>query len=55
MNYRLAYGGIARAVLVLDTPGPTPATLTHVQFDKLQRPYFPADPEVPGLQPTILE
>ena len=55
MNYRLAYGAIARAVFVLDTPGPTPATLKHVQFDKLQRPYFPADPEVPGLQPTILE
>jgi microcystin degradation protein MlrC len=54
MNYRLAYGAIARAVFVLDTPGPTPATLKHVQFNKLQRPYFPADLEVPGLQPTIL-
>ncbi|MBM3804799.1 MAG: hypothetical protein FJW26_21125 [Acidimicrobiia bacterium] len=26
MNYRLAYGRIARAVYVLNTPGPTPAT-----------------------------
>ena len=55
MNYRLAYGEIAKAMIVLDTPGPTPATLRHVVFKKLQRPYFPADPEVPNLQPTILK
>ncbi len=54
MNYRLAYGKIAKGMLVLDTPGPTPATLKHVEFKKLKRPYFPADSEVPGLEPTIL-
>ena len=54
MNYRRAYGDIARAFLVLDTPGPTPATLRHVQFKKLERPYFPLDEEIPGLEPTIL-
>ena len=54
MNYRQAYGAIAKAVVVLDTPGPTPATLKHVRFKKLSRPYFPADTEIPGLQPTIL-
>ena len=54
MNYRLAYGAISKAVIVLDTPGPTPATLKHVTFTKLRRPYFPADVDVPGLQPTIL-
>jgi microcystin degradation protein MlrC len=55
MNYRLAYGAIAKAMFVLDTPGPTPATLKHVHFKKLSRPYFPADVDVPGLQPTILK
>ena len=55
MNYRLAYGDIAQGVFVLDTPGPTPATLKHVHFSKLRRPYFPADIDVPGLQPTILK
>ncbi len=55
MNYRLAYGAIAKATIVLDTPGPTPATLKHVDFKKLSRPYFPADPDIPGLQPTILK
>lgn len=54
MNYRHAYGDIAKAVFVLDTPGPTPATLRHVEFRKLKRPYFPADLDVPGLEPTIL-
>ena len=54
MNYRQAYGDIAKAVFVLDTPGPTPATLKNVNFAKLQRPYFPADLDIPGLEPTVL-
>ena len=54
MNYRLTYGGIARGMIVLDTPGPTPATLRHVRFEKLKRPYFPADPDVPGIEPVVL-
>ena len=53
MNYRQAYGDFATAVIVLDTPGPTPATLKHVDFKKLQRPYFPADPDV-ELEPRLL-
>ncbi len=54
MNYRQPYGDIAREMIILDTPGPTPATLRHVKFKSLRRPYFPADPEIPGLQPTVL-
>ncbi len=54
MNFRLAYGDIARGMFVLDTPGPTPATLKHVDFKKLKRPYFPADAEIENLTPTIL-
>jgi len=54
MNYRHAYGDIAQAIFVLDTPGPTPASLKHVQFEKLQRPYFPADTDVPDLEPIVL-
>ncbi|MCH2127306.1 MAG: M81 family metallopeptidase [Pirellulaceae bacterium] len=55
MNYRLAYGKLAKKMIVLDTPGPTPATLRHVQFKEMKRPYFPADVEVAGLKPTILQ
>lgn len=49
MNYRLAYGEFAKAVYVLDTPGPTPATLRNLQFRKLQRPYFPLDDDLTGM------
>lgn len=53
MNYRLAYAGVAREALILDTPGPTPAVLDNVPFRKLQRPYFPIDREIPGLLPAV--
>jgi len=54
MNFRFAYGEIAVGVMILDTPGPTPATLKHVRFQKLKRPYFPADIDVLNLQPVVL-
>ena len=54
MNYRLAYGEIAKAMIILDTPGPTPPTLKHVDFQKLQRPWFPLDDQIQGLKPTLL-
>jgi len=54
MNYRMAYGAFAKAVYVLATPGPTPATVKHVRFENLARPYFPLDEEIPDIQPVIL-
>ena len=54
MNYRVAFGSIAKAVFVVDTPGPTPPTLKHVQFKKLRSPYFPADSQIIGLRPVVL-
>ena len=54
MNYRQAYGAFAREVFVLDTPGPTPPTVRHVQYKRLARPYFPVDGEIPGLEPVVL-
>jgi microcystin degradation protein MlrC len=53
MNYRVGYAGRHSAVYVLDTPGPTPASLRHVPFQRLQRPFFPQD-DVSGLEPTVL-
>ena len=55
MNYRLAYGHIARAVFILDTPGPTPATVRNVPYRHMQRPYFPLDCEIAGLAPTVFQ
>lgn len=54
MNYHLAYSPIAAATYILDTPGPTPATVRNVSFRNLQRPWFPADPDIPNLRPTLL-
>jgi microcystin degradation protein MlrC len=53
MNYRLGYAGLSKAAFVLDTPGPTPATLERVAFQRLRRPYYPADSEIPGLEPVV--
>ena len=53
MNHRLGYAGISKVALVLDTPGPTPATLRHVQFKNVQRPYYPADLDISELEPVV--
>jgi microcystin degradation protein MlrC len=55
MNYRVGYAGMARAAFILDTPGPTPATLRGVEYSRLARPYFPADQDIPDLQFQILK
>jgi microcystin degradation protein MlrC len=55
MNYRFAYGEIAKATFILDTPGPTPPTLRHTRLKHLKRPYFPLDEDITGLTPTILD
>ena len=43
MNYRMAYGAMSKAVYILDTPGPTPATVRNFNFAKRARPFFPLD------------
>ena len=53
MNYRNTYGSIAKGIFVLDTPGPTPASVKDVSFRRLKRPFFPADKDIPGLTPEI--
>jgi microcystin degradation protein MlrC len=54
MNYRMAYGDFAKAIFVLDTAGPTPPTLRHVTFNRLRRPFFPRDADIPGMEPRIV-
>jgi|AP95_1055475.scaffolds.fasta_scaffold02740_6 microcystin degradation protein MlrC len=55
MNYHNVYDAMAKAVFILDTPGPTPATLRNAPFERMERPFYPADDDIPGLQPTILQ
>lgn len=54
MNYRVGYRGRHGGVYVLDTPGPTPASMRHVRFRELQAPFFPQQEEIPGLEPVVL-
>jgi len=54
MNYRVGYAGMYQPLYVLDTPGPTPVSLRHVQYQRLQRPFFPADSDIPNFQPRVL-
>lgn len=53
MNFRVAYAGLFKAYYILDTPGSTPATLRHVDFKNLERPYFPADAHLPDFVPDV--
>jgi microcystin degradation protein MlrC len=55
MNYRQAYGHLAKGVFILDTPGPTPPTMRYTEYRHIQRPYFPRDQNIPGLTPKILQ
>ncbi|MBM3727735.1 MAG: M81 family metallopeptidase [Acidobacteria bacterium] len=54
MNYRVGYAGRHSAAYVLDTPGPTPASLRHVRFQRLARPFFPQDEDIAGFVPAVL-
>ena len=54
MNFRVGYAGVYKACYILDTPGSTPATLRHISFKNLKRPYFPADADIPGFVPKVL-
>ena len=55
MNYRFGYADITKAAFILDTPGPTPASVRGLQYKHMQQPYFPVDTEISELQPTVLQ
>ena len=55
MNFRRAFGGSMKAALVLDTPGPTPATVRNLPFKNMRRPWFPLNPEMEDPRPVILK
>ena len=54
MNYRQAYGELMQKDYILDTPGPTPATLRSVTLRRMKRPYFPLDELPAEITPTII-
>jgi len=54
MNFRRAYADIMTAHHVLDTPGPTPASVRGLPFHNLRRPWFPRDEAISDCQPVML-
>lgn len=54
LNFNFAYAGIPKGALVVDTPGPTPASVRRLPYRRMKRPFFPLDREIPGLRPTVL-
>ena len=55
MNFNFAYKGISKGAFIVDTPGPTPASVKHLDYKRMKRPFFPLDRKIIDLQPTILE
>ena len=53
MNYRIGYGGRFVETIVVDTPGPTTAILQNIDYQRLERPYFPKDRDIPDFKPTV--
>jgi microcystin degradation protein MlrC len=53
MNFHNVYDDVATAVLILDTPGPTPATIRNRPLVNMPRPYFPVDDDIPDLEPVV--
>ena len=54
MNYRHAYRDLMKAAFIVDTPGPTPAHVRNLNFERMQRPFFPLDEEIPDLEITVV-
>ena len=51
MNYRMVYPDAP--VIVIDSPGPTPASVRSLPFQRMQRPFYPLDNEIAGIRPTV--
>ena len=55
MNFNFAYKKISKGALLVDTPGPTPASVKHLDYKRMKRPFFPLDRQIKDLKPTVLE
>ena len=53
MNYLYAYRDLMKAAFIVDTPGPTPAHVRNLTYQRMQRPFFPLDEEIAGLEIAV--
>ena len=54
MNFHNVYKDKASQIHILDTPGPTPASVKKLPFKNLNHPCFPIDEKITKVKPTIL-
>mgnify|MGYP003987048865 CR=1 FL=1 len=54
MNYRHAYRESAKASFLVDTPGPTPADVRRLPYERRLRPFFPIDEDIENLEFPIV-
>ena len=55
MNHVMTYGDIATEIVVIDSPGPTPATVRGLPFRRLDQPVYPFDEDIPDWEPLVLQ
>lgn len=53
MNYLYAYRDLTKAAFIVDTPGPTPAHVRNLTYQRMQRPFFPLDEEIADLEIAV--
>ena len=53
MNFRVGYGDIMKAFLVVAVPGPTPADMSMLPFRRIRRPVYPLDAMPETIEPEI--
>ena len=53
MNFRVGYGDIMKAFLVVAVPGPTPADMGMLPFRRIRRPVYPLDAMPQTIEPEI--
>ena len=54
MNFHNVYDDCAAQVHILDTSGPTPASVRNLPFGHMTLPFFPLDSDIEALKPVIL-
>lgn len=54
MNYQQAYEGIMKSAFVLDTPGPTPANTSVLNYTECKSDSFPSDADLEVDDPVVL-
>ena len=53
MNFGVGFTDVTDEYYILDTPGPTPASMRSTTYTRVEGPYFPAVDNIAGFSPRI--